>query len=62
MRQLERIAIGWRLKRVADTHITNVHAQTKEEILGEKVIVEAELAKARELGATLGAGLEMGII
>ncbi|WAT18965.1 NAD(P)H-dependent oxidoreductase [Aurantiacibacter sp. MUD11] len=60
-RQLERICTGWRLKRVADTRITNVGAQTKEEILSRKVIAEAELAKARETGATLAAGLEMGV-
>ncbi len=60
-RQLERIATGWRLKRVADTIIVNVHAQTKEEILSEKNILPDELAKARELGATLAAGLEMGV-
>ncbi len=60
-RQLERIATGWRLKRVADTIIVNVHAQTKEEILSEKNILPADLAKARELGATLAAGLEMGV-
>ncbi|MEL1249613.1 flavodoxin family protein [Aurantiacibacter gilvus] len=59
--QLERICTGWRLKRVADTQITNVGAQTPEEILAEKVIDEAELAKARETGATLAAGLEMGV-
>jgi len=59
--QLERIATGWRLKRVADTRIVNVGAQTKEEILAAKVIGEAELTQARELGATLAAGLEMGV-
>lgn len=59
--QLERIATGWRLKRVADTQIVNVGAQTKEEILSEKTIGEADLAVARELGATLAAGLEMGV-
>ena len=59
--QLERICTGWRLKRVADTLIVNVNAQTKEEILAEKIIGEADLATARELGATLAAGLEMGV-
>ncbi len=59
--QLERIATGWRLKRVADTRIVNVGAQTKEEILAGKVIGAVELAEARELGATLAAGLEMGV-
>ena len=61
-RQLERIATGWRLKRAADTIIVNVQAQTKEEILADKVIDDAELAKARELGATLAAGLELGVL
>lgn len=59
--QLERICTGWRLKRVADTQIVNVGAQTKEEILAEKVIDDDALAQARELGATLAAGLEMGV-
>ena len=60
-KQLERICQGWRLKRVADTPIVNVGAQTKDEILAEKSIGEADLEKARELGATLAAGLEMGV-
>ena len=59
--QLERIATGWRLKRVADTQVVNVGAQTTEEILAQKTIGAAELAGARELGATLAAGLEMGV-
>jgi len=59
--QLERICTGWRLKRIADTPIINVEAQTKEEILAPKIIIDDGLCKARELGATLAAGLEMGI-
>ena len=59
--QLERICTGWRLKRVADTSIVNVAAQTKEEILADKTIPEPALARAREIGATLAAGLEMGV-
>ncbi|MFB0613677.1 flavodoxin family protein [Aurantiacibacter poecillastricola] len=59
--QLERICQGWRLKRVADTPIVNVGAQTKDEILADKTIGEAELEQARELGATLAAGLEIGV-
>ena len=60
-KQLERICTGWRLKRVAETPIVNVGAQTKEEILAEKQTGDDDLAKARELGATLSAGLEMGV-
>ena len=59
--QLERIATGWRLKKIADTPIICTHAQTKEEILAEKTIPRADLAPCREIGATLAAGLEMGV-
>ncbi|RJY08102.1 flavodoxin family protein [Aurantiacibacter aquimixticola] len=59
--QLERIATGWRLKRVADTKIVNVGAQTKEAILADKTIDKADLSSAHELGQTLAAGLEMGM-
>lgn len=60
-RQIERIATGWRLEQVAPTLIVCTHAQTPEQILREKQIGAAELARCRELGATLASGLEMGI-
>lgn len=60
-RQLERIATGWRLKKIADTLIVCTHAQTPEKILAQKTIAKDELAKSSELGATLAAGLAMGI-
>ena len=60
-KQLERIATGWRLKMIADTLIVCTHAQTPEDILGHKRIGEADLAKCRELGAALSAGLELGV-
>src|SRR3954453_11957353 len=53
-RQPERIAIGWRLKQIAPTHIVCTHPQTSEEILRPKHINSADLARCRELGATLG--------
>ena len=59
--QLERICTGWRLKRIAETPIVNVAAQTTEQILAEKTIADEALDQARELGATLAAGLEMGV-
>ncbi|QLC22156.1 flavodoxin family protein [Parasphingopyxis sp. CP4] len=59
--QLERIATGWRLKKVADTPIICTHAQTTEAILAEKEIPEADLAQCREIGAALAAGLELGV-
>ncbi|MGA0606993.1 flavodoxin family protein [Phenylobacterium sp. VNQ135] len=60
-RQLARIAVGWRLKPVAEPLIVCTHAQTPEAIAAEKVIGEADLAVARDLGAALAAGLAMGV-
>jgi lactam utilization protein B len=60
-RQMARIATGWRLKAIADPLIVCTHAQTPEAILAAKTIAEDDLARCRELGATLGAGLAMGI-
>lgn len=60
-KQLERIATGWRLKKIADTPIICTHAQTPEQILAEKQVGKADLAKCREIGLTLAAGLQMGV-
>lgn len=59
--QAERIATGWRLKKVADSMIVCTHAQTPEAILAAKTITEPDLQKARETGAALAAGLALGI-
>jgi multimeric flavodoxin WrbA len=61
VKQAERIATGWRLKKIADSMIVCTHAQTPEAILAPKTISEADLAKARETGAALAAGLSLGI-
>jgi multimeric flavodoxin WrbA len=60
-RQTARIATGWRLKEVQQPLIVCTHAQTPEEILAQKTIPEDELAKCRELGAAMAAGLSMGV-
>lgn len=60
-KQAARIATGWRLKQVQPPLIICTHAQTEAEILAEKTIPDADLAKCRELGAALGAGIEMGV-
>ncbi|HEV2600514.1 flavodoxin family protein [Sphingopyxis sp.] len=60
-RQLDRIATGWRLKRVADPLIVNTAAQTPETILAPKTIAEDRLAEARDLGAALAEGIAAGI-
>ena len=61
VRQTARIAQGWRLKEAQPPLIVCTHAQTPEEILAEKTIRKADLARCHELGAALGAGLAMGI-
>lgn len=60
-RQLARIATGWRLKEVQPPLIICTHAQTPEEILAEKSITPDALAKCRELGQAMTAGLAMGM-
>jgi NAD(P)H-dependent FMN reductase len=61
VRQIERICTGWRLKAMAPALIVNTHAQTPEAILAPKQIEPAELARCRELGAALAAGLALGV-
>lgn len=61
VRQVERIALGWRLKKIADSHIVITHAQTPEAILAAKTISDADLLAARETGAALAQGLSIGV-
>lgn len=60
-RQTARIARGWRLREAQPPLIVCTHAQTPEAILAEKTLPDADLARCRDLGAALGAGLEMGV-
>ena len=60
-RQAARIATGWRLRAVAEPLIVCTHAQTPEAILAPKVIAAKDLDRCRSLGATLAAGLAMGV-
>ena len=59
--QIARIATGWRLREISPPLIVCTHAQTPEEILRPKRIGAGDLARCRELGAAMAAGLEMGI-
>ena len=61
LRQIERIATGWRLNAVAPGIIVCTHAQTPERILARKVIGSADLARCAELGAGMAAGLSLGV-
>ena len=60
-RQIARIALGWRLKPIADPLIVGTHAQTPETIWAPKTIAAADLERCRELGSAMAAGLAMGI-
>jgi multimeric flavodoxin WrbA len=59
--QIERIAAGWRLKRIADPYIVCTNAQTPEQILAPKRIDAGYLRRCEELGRTMATGLAMGI-
>lgn len=60
-RQTARIATGWRLKEVQPALVICTHAQTPDAILAPKTISEPELARCRELGLAMAAGLSMGV-
>lgn len=59
--QIDRIATGWRLRRIADPMIKNLEAQTPEEILAPKSVDRDWLQSCRELGAAITEGLSLGI-
>jgi len=61
VRQIERIATGWRLRPIAKSLIVCTRAQSPEEIAAPKVLGEPDLARCSELGAMFGAGLSMGV-
>ena len=60
-RQAERIATGWRLRKIADPLIICTNAQTEAAIMAPKLITGYDLQKSREIGATMAAGMAMGI-
>ena len=59
--QLDRIATGWRLKRVAEPMIVNFSAQTAPEILAAKTVPARILQKCRTLGLAMGEGITLGV-
>ncbi len=61
VRQVARIAAGWRLRLIAAPIIVCTHAQTPEAIGAPKRIGAADLARCADLGAGLAAGLAAGI-
>lgn len=61
VRQMERIATGWRLKQAAEPIIVCTHAQTAEAILAPKHIETKDLSHCRDMGAALTTGLALGV-
>jgi multimeric flavodoxin WrbA len=61
VRQMVRIATGWRLKAVADPLIVCTQAQTPETILAPKTIGPEDLQRCEETALALAAGLAAGI-
>lgn len=59
--QIDRIATGWRLRRVAEPWIVNLGAQTPEQILAAKTVPPADLRRCRDLGAAMAEGLAQGV-
>jgi NAD(P)H-dependent FMN reductase len=60
-RQLARIATGWRLRAVAEPLILCTEAQSPERILAPKTLSPEQHEACATLGATLAAGLAMGV-
>jgi multimeric flavodoxin WrbA len=61
VRQMARIATGWRLKPIAEPIIVCTHAQAPDAILAPKSLAPADLVRCEEVGAALAAGLAMGV-
>ena len=61
VRQLERIATGWRLRAVGQALIVCTPAQTREAIQAPKHVDPEDLQRCRDTGAALAAGLALGI-
>lgn len=60
-RQLDRIASGWRLRRVAETMVVDFAAQTPEAIQAMKIVRDDTIQECREMGAALAEGLSEGL-
>lgn len=60
-RQIDRIATGWRLRRIADPLIARMDAQTPEAILAQKEVPDEVLENCRQIGLAFATGLSIGI-
>lgn len=60
-RQIDRIATGWRLRRVAAPLIANFDAQTPDAIAAPKQVPDKVLKQCYEVGEALAEGLCLGV-
>lgn len=60
-RQIDRIATGWRLKRVAEPMNVNFDAQTPEAIMKSKIVDAKTKEDCHQLGLSISEGIEMGV-
>ena len=61
LRQLEKIATGWRLKKVAESKVVLTRAQTKEQILQIKTLDHDALNTSEELGVFFASALALAV-
>jgi multimeric flavodoxin WrbA len=61
LRQIEKIATGWRLKKVAESTVVITHAQTKEQILQTKTLDHSALNQGEELGTFFASALALSV-
>jgi multimeric flavodoxin WrbA len=59
--QIDRIATGWRLKRVAEPMVINFDAQSPEEIWKPKVLSPQTESECRDLGLSISEGIALGV-
>jgi multimeric flavodoxin WrbA len=61
VRQISRIATGWRLRLVAEPIVVRTGAQTPEAILAPKQIGALDRRRCADVGAAIAAGLVLGV-
>ena len=59
--QIDRIVTGWRLRRVAESLIINVKAESPAAILRPKWLDQSALARCENLGKAMAEGVRLGI-
>lgn len=60
-RQIDRIATGWRLRRVAEPLVICTKAQSPADILAAKELSAHDLQLCRDLGQAISVGLDLGV-